>query len=81
MHPRSGRALDRGDLVSDPFDAEALQREIILRNEKERPGYAPYCMRCRGLVRMRVVELHYWRCHCGAQCDYRTPIAPEGDHP
>ena len=53
------------------FDVDAWQREVILRNEKERPGYAPYCMRCRGLVRMRVVEPHYWRCHCGAQCDYR----------
>jgi len=52
-------------------DHDAWQRDVILRNEAARPGYAPYCMRCPGLVRMRVVEPHYWRCHCGAQCDYR----------
>lgn len=68
--------------MSESFDSDAWQREVILRNEKERPGYAPYCMRCSGLVRMRVVELHYWRCHCGAQCDYRTTTpAPKGERP
>jgi len=58
--------------MSDAFDHEAWQRDVILRNVEKNPHYAPYCMRCPGLVRMRVVERHYWRCHCGAQCDYRT---------
>lgn len=53
------------------FDIAAWQREVILRNVEEDPSYAPYCMRCPGLVRMRVVERHYWRCRCGAQADYR----------
>lgn len=58
------------------FDHDAWQREVILRNSQEDPHYAPYCMRCTGLVRMRVVARHYWRCHCGAQCDYR--LEPTG---
>jgi hypothetical protein len=60
--------------VSAAFDPEAWQREVILINEAKGEGYAPYCMRCPGLVRMRVVEQHYWRCHCGAQCDYRGAV-------
>lgn len=58
--------------MSALFDHDAWQREVILRNEARGEGYAPYCMRCPGLVRMAVVEDHYWRCRCGAQCDYRT---------
>ena len=56
------------------FDHDAWQHEVILRNVEKDPYYAPYCMRCKGLVRMRIVERHYWNCRCGAQCDYR-PIA------
>ena len=52
-------------------DQDAWQRDVILRNEVTRPGYAPYCMRCPGLVRMCVIEPRYWCCRCGAQCDYR----------
>lgn len=57
------------------FDQNAWQREVILRNVEKDPYYAPYCMRCPGLVRMRVVERHYWRCRCGSQCDYRGEIS------
>ena len=53
------------------FDVDPWQRKIILDNVERDPHYAPYCLRCRGLVRMRRVTLHYWNCHCGAQCDYR----------
>lgn len=53
------------------FDAEAWQRDLILDNVEKNPHYAPYCLRCSGLVRMEIVERHYWRCRCGAQCDYR----------
>jgi hypothetical protein len=48
-----------------------LQRRIILANVEKDPYYAPYCMRCKGLVRMRIVERHYWSCACGAQYDLR----------
>jgi hypothetical protein len=63
-------------MKSDPMlvpEAIAIwQRNVILCNEEKDPSYAPYCMRCPGLVRMRKISLHYWRCTCGAQCDYRA---------
>ena len=64
--------------MSAAFDQEAWQREVILRNVENDPYYAPYCMRCTGLVRMRIVDRHYWRCYCGAQCDYRPEAVREG---
>lgn len=60
--------------VQQLLDHDAWQREVILHNEAKGEGYAPYCMRCPGLVRMRAVEAHYWRCRCGAQCDYRESV-------
>lgn len=35
-------------------------------NMRKDPQYAPYCMRCRGLVRMRRVSLTVAKCKCGA---------------
>lgn len=52
-------------------DIDAWQRAVILRNVEKDPHYAPYCMRCTGLVRMARIARHYWRCRCGAPCDYR----------
>lgn len=57
--------------MSASFDHDAWQREVIFRNVENDPNYAPYCMRCPGLTRMRKIEPHYWRCGCGAECDYR----------
>ena len=59
------------------FDVDQWQRQVILDNVAKDPYYAPYCMRCRGLVRMERVTLHYWNCRCGAQCDYRKASADE----
>lgn len=43
--------------------APSVVRENALRD----PSYRPYCLRCRGLVRMRKVENMHWRCDvCGA---------------
>jgi hypothetical protein len=53
------------------FDVVTWQRDIILHNVEIDPHYAPYCLRCEDLVRMRVVERLYWHCRCCAQCDYR----------
>jgi len=51
--------------------------EIIYRNATSDPHYAPYCMRCRGLVRMRKVAHLYWRCYkCPAIHDQRE-FVPE----
>ena len=50
-----------------------MSDSIIRRNATEDASYCPYCMRCRGLVRMRVVEKFYWRCaKCGAEHDERA---------
>lgn len=61
-----------------PLDMDAWQRDVILRNVMRDPHYTPYCMRCQGLVRMRAIARHYWRCTCGAVCDYRLHMT-EGD--
>lgn len=53
------------------FDVDEWQRDIIFRNVDKDPSYAPYSMRCPGLVRMRKVDHLFWRCPCGAKCDYR----------
>jgi len=58
------------------FDVAEWQRDVILQNVVVDPHYTPFCMRCPGLVRMRSVERYYWRCRCGARCDYRKEIAP-----
>ncbi len=60
-----------GATLSALVDVDAWQRDVLLLNVEKDPYYTPYCMRCTGLVRMRIVERHYWRCRCGAQCDYR----------
>lgn len=57
--------------MSAALDLVAWQRGVILVNVAKDPSYAPYCMRCPGLVRMRVVVRHYWSCRCGARCDLR----------
>lgn len=44
---------------------------LVKENALKDPNYAPYCLRCPGLVRMVKVEPLYWRCRCGAQHDER----------
>lgn len=45
---------------------------IVRDNAEKDPTYCPYCLRCRDLVRMRLVEPFYWRCSCGAEHDERA---------
>lgn len=47
------------------------ERSLVRMNAEKDPSYSPYCMRCRGLVRMRKVENFFWRCRCGAEHDER----------
>jgi hypothetical protein len=44
----------------------------VRMNAEKDATYRPYCMRCRGLVRMAIVEPFYWRCACGAEHDERA---------
>lgn len=47
---------------------------IIVLNHILDPNYAPYCMRCSGLHRMRVVEPFLWEHTCGAIHDERQVL-------
>ena len=49
---------------------------LVKENALKDPNYAPYCLRCPGLVRMVKVEPLYWRCRCGAQHDEGKPMKP-----
>jgi len=50
----------------------AAMKSVIRENAERDPYYAPYCMRCKGLVRMEIVAPYLWRCRCGARHDART---------
>jgi hypothetical protein len=45
---------------------------LIYQKAEADPEYNPYCLRCRGLVRMRWVAPFLWSCTCGAICDARN---------
>jgi hypothetical protein len=65
-------------------DPNASQRErmadkahdpVIVLNHIADPTYAPYCMRCRGLNRMKVIEPFLWECDgCGSVHDERQVL-------
>lgn len=49
-----------------------MPNKSIMRLNTERDAfYKPYCMRCRGLVRMEIVKPFLWKCKCGAEHDER----------
>lgn len=51
-----------------------LCRKSLMRiNAEKDSAYRPYCLRCRNLVRMRIVEPFLWKCdQCGAVHDERV---------
>jgi hypothetical protein len=52
----------------------------IVRTLAEKdPAYRPYCLRCKGLIRMARVDWMLWRCTCGAEHDERTEAEVERD--
>jgi hypothetical protein len=53
-------------------------KSIVRMNAEKDPNYRPYCMRCSGLVRMRIVEDFFWKCGCGAIHDERGADAKKG---
>jgi hypothetical protein len=47
-------------------------KSIVRENAEKDPNYAPYCMPCPRLVRMKKIEPFFWKCDkCGAECDER----------
>lgn len=56
--------------------ADKAHNPVIVLNHIIDPAYAPYCMRCDGLVRMRVVVSFYWECdRCGGIHDERQVLS------
>lgn len=47
-----------------------MSNQVRVNAEKD-PTYAPYCLRCRTMERMKIVERFLWRCACGNTCDER----------
>jgi hypothetical protein len=46
-------------------------KSIVRMNAEQDPSYRPYCMRCTGLVRMKIQAPMLWKCSCGAVHDER----------
>jgi hypothetical protein len=58
-------------------DLSKARYKTIVRNHWSDPTYAPYCMRCRGLDRMVVVEPYLFAHKCGAVHDERQVLIPQ----
>lgn len=50
---------------------EKAHNVVVVGNYDRDRSYSPYCMRCRGLDRMVLVEPLLWKHHCGAIHDER----------
>lgn len=48
--------------------------KTVVTNYRNNPAYTPYCLRCSGLHRMRLVEPLLWTHDCGAVHDERQCI-------
>lgn len=55
--------------------ADAAHSAVIVLNHIADPTYAPYCGRCTGLYRMKVVEPFLWEHGCGAIHDERQVLS------
>lgn len=47
---------------------------IVRQNAEKDPNYCPYCMNCKGNVRMRQKADFLWSCKCGAVHDERWSL-------
>lgn len=64
--PNASKAERMADKAHDP---------VIVLNHIADPKYAPYCGRCTGLFRMKVVEPFLWEHGCGAIHDERQVLS------
>ena len=55
--------------------ANKAHSPVIVLNYILDPSYAPYCGRCPGLHRMRLVEPFLWEHRCGAIHDERQVLS------
>lgn len=49
-----------------------MSNDQVRINAEKDPAYAPYCLRCRTMERMKIVEPFLWSCACGTICDERS---------
>lgn len=64
--PNASKTEAMADKAHDP---------VIVLNHIVDPAYAPYCMRCKGLHRMKVLEPFLWTHDaCGAIHDERQVL-------
>lgn len=54
--------------------ADKAHDAVIVLNHIADPKYAPYCGRCSGLHRMKVIEPFLWEHGCGAVHDERQVL-------
>lgn len=50
-------------------DLSKAHNYVIVSNSLKDPNYAPYCMRCRGLLRMKLISPFLWKHKCGSVHD------------
>lgn len=55
-------------------DLSKAHSYVIASNYESDPSYSPYCGRCPGLVRMKLVEPFLWNHDCGAVHDERQVL-------
>lgn len=66
IDPEASRTEKMADKAHDP---------VIVLNHIVDPTYAPYCMRCGGLRRMKVMAPFLWEHDCGAVHDERQVLS------
>jgi len=64
--------LSPDQIVVEPAKAKNW---LVVSNAIRNPQYVPYCLRCDGLHRMRLIEPFLWRHDCGAEHDERQVIS------
>lgn len=66
---------EREHLTADQkIDLSKAHSFVIASNYAESPSYRPFCERCTGLHRMKLVEPFLWTHWCGAVHDERQVL-------
>ncbi len=64
--------------ADEALAARAKETSQVRINAEKDPAYAPYCLRCNTMARMKKIEPFYWRCDCGAEHDERAKETKNG---
>lgn len=79
-----GGALEYAGTKFERRTRHPVEKSLVRVNAEKDASYAPYCLRHKGLRRMRKVMPFFWVCSCGAIHDERiilegqlTALAPD----